>query len=505
MLCIHSRHVYEVTVLVLGLDNAGKTTFLANLLHEPASCVVPTIGYRNVKYKYKRAHITLVDLGGGPSIRSIWSNYYAEAHAAIYILDASDTERLEESRRVFLEMSQHPLMLAKPMLVFGNKQDKMEPGVANDIEQILGLRDLNSSSASHRSDTHSMDNLSAELALAYNSQGGSLDDVINTPNSNTHVVKSTLHVSTPNLGEYSSPVPGAAGKAMVRFRYCSAINQRKEMRIKVILKSISWLLRCVRSNWNVLEMRVCIDTEAQKERELRERRERTEQVRLIREKREREQQGEQGNRPHSANTANPFLPIARAVEKAESREQTVTTIQVIATDEREDMPPPDSEEAVAVIAQYFQDASEKINKNYTILGMEKSVYVQHVSSDPMIHSNHINSEEFLRMRYPLDTIHEGVSSQSHPKRRGRNRVAPLDSNSLGPLRSSPGSPPSSILQTFQKSAHRQVSEVYPLIPSNPWCRPFSPVSENSVEEEREKFNEREMQSRSLPDISDCTD
>ena len=501
MLCIHSRHIYDVTVLVLGLDNAGKTTFLANLLHEPTSSVVPTIGYRNVKFKYKRAHITLVDLGGGTSIRNIWPNYYADAHAAIFILDASDTERVGESRRVFLEMSQHPLMLDKPVLIFGNKQDMMQPGTAYEIEQIL---DLHSSSASHRSDTCSMGNLSAELALSQNSQGGSADDIIiSTANSNTHVVKSILHVSTPNIRECSL-APSVAGKETVRFRFCSAIDQRKEMRRKVILKSISWLLRCVRSNWNALEERVCNDSAGQKERELRERRERSEQVRLIREKREREHGGEQMNRPDSAKAQNnPFLPIARAAEKAESREQTVTTVQVISclSEEREDTPPPDSNEAVAIISQYFQDISDN---SCTILGMKKSSYIEHVSSDPIINSNHNNPEEFLRERYPLHTIHEGASSQSHPKRCGRNRVTPIGSNfqSLGPLRSSPGSPPSSTLHTFQKSAHRQGNEVYPLIPSNPWCRPFTPVRET---EEKEKSNEHEMQSRSLPDFTDCTD
>ena len=506
MLCMHSSHVYDITVLVLGLDNAGKTTFLANLLHEPASCVVPTIGYRNVRYKYKRAQITLVDLGGGPSIRSIWPNYYADAHAAVFILDASDTERLEESRRVFFEMSQHPLMLDKPVMVFGNKQDKIESGAACDIEQMLGLKDTYSSSASHQSDTTSVDNLSAELALAHNSQGGSADDVISTPTSNTHVARSTLHVSIPDIRGYIS-----SRKGIVRFRYCSAIDQRREMRRKVILKSLSWLLRCVRVDWNALEARVCNDSADQKERELRERRERSEQVRLIREKREREEGGEQGNRPESARAQNnPFLPISRAVEKAETREQTVTAVQVMSysSEEREDTPPPDSEEAVAIIAQYFQDISEKTSNdnNCTILGMKKSAYVEHVSSEPTMYSNHNNSEEFLRTRYPLHTIHEGASNQPHSKRRGHNRITPTGSNfqSLGPLRSSPGSPPSSILQTFQKSAYKQVSEVYPLIPSNPWCRPFSPVSENS-EEEKEKFNEHEMQSRSLPDITDCTD
>ncbi|KAI6651758.1 ADP-ribosylation factor-like protein 13B isoform X4 [Oopsacas minuta] len=480
MLCVHSQHIYDVTILVLGVDNAGKTTLLANILHEPVSYVVPTIGYRNVKYKYKRAHLTLVDLGGGQSIRNIWPNYYSEAHGAIFILDASDSDRFEESRNVFLGMSQHPLMANKPVLVFGNKQDMIKPGDTNNFEQLLGLKDFQSPSASQKTDTQSLNTLSGEFTADYHSteyiHSSATDDVIDTSDYDTHVVRTTLHVSTPNLG-YVSPSPSIVGRGHVRFNYCIAIDQRKQMRHKVILKGISWLLRCIRNDWNKLESRVCSDTALQKERELIQRRERSEQVRLILEERERER-GVANDRPQSAKSgSNPFLPISRAVERAELREQTVQDI--------EDIPPPDSEEAVAIISQYFQNA-HKLNSTTvnSILGIETDLYVKHISSEPILNSN---QDDTIRT---LDTIHEGTLKQLYPKRRGRNRVAPMES--FGHLRSSPGFPPSSLLQTFQRS-HKQVSEIYPCMPANPWCRPFTPIHDDKE------------QSRSLPEIPECTD
>lgn len=478
MLCVHSQHVYDVTILVLGVDNAGKTTFLANVLHEPVSCVVPTIGYRNVRYKYKRAHITLVDLGGGQSIRSIWPNYYAEAHGAIFILDASNNERLEESRNVFLEMSQHRLMADKPVLVFGNKQDMMKPGDSIDIEQLFGLKEFQSSSTSQKADSQSMGSLSPDVtADTHSNEISTSDDVISIP-----VIETSLHASTPNL-EYISPSRSTTSHGPVRFKYCTALDQRKGMRHKVILKGLSWLLRCVRNDWSKLELRVCADSAQQRERELLERRERSEQVRLIREQRERER-GEQVDRPRSAKShTNPFLPISRAVERAEFREQTVTHIQ-----DTDDTPPPDSEEAIAIISQYFQNAYKfDTTTTNSIFGMDTSLYVKHVSSDPILPSGYSNRDGVLRT---LDTIHEGPQKQHHSKRGGRNRVAPMES--LRPLRS----PPSAFLQTFHKSQNKE-AEVYPCMPSNPWCRPFTPVHDEELEE---KISD-ELQSKSLPDVT----
>lgn len=41
------------------------------------------------------------DLGGQRDIRSIWSKYYDECHAVVYVVDASDRIRLEEGWAVF--------------------------------------------------------------------------------------------------------------------------------------------------------------------------------------------------------------------------------------------------------------------------------------------------------------------------------------------------------------------------------------------------------------------
>ena len=103
----------DVTFLVLGLDNAGKSTVCACLQNgqplspgrsashtahslqlsdtflcvhlltlSPSSAstedITPTIGFANGHVRLKGCNVTLLDLGGGERLREIWHNYYAE-------------------------------------------------------------------------------------------------------------------------------------------------------------------------------------------------------------------------------------------------------------------------------------------------------------------------------------------------------------------------------------------------------------------------------------------
>ena len=85
---------------MLGLDNAGKTCAAKSLVGESLDNVAPTIGFSKVSTKYKGFNVTIYDLGGSKSFRGIWPKYYHEVHGFIFIVDASDAERLEETAEV---------------------------------------------------------------------------------------------------------------------------------------------------------------------------------------------------------------------------------------------------------------------------------------------------------------------------------------------------------------------------------------------------------------------
>ncbi|KAK6633446.1 hypothetical protein RUM44_004053 [Polyplax serrata] len=113
----------NVTLLLVGLDNSGKTTIARRLAGEPIDSVVPTVGFSVVTLRQKGCRVSLYDLGGGPQIRDIWHRYYADAHGVIFVVDAIAVERLEECRQVLQNLLRHSQISGKPILLLANKQD----------------------------------------------------------------------------------------------------------------------------------------------------------------------------------------------------------------------------------------------------------------------------------------------------------------------------------------------------------------------------------------------
>jgi ADP-ribosylation factor related protein 1 len=56
-------------------------------------------------------------------LKSLWDKYYAECHGIIYMIDSTDSERLEESWNAFDKMIQNEQLIGLPLLVACNKQD----------------------------------------------------------------------------------------------------------------------------------------------------------------------------------------------------------------------------------------------------------------------------------------------------------------------------------------------------------------------------------------------
>ena len=93
----------HIVLLMLGLDNAGKTCTAKMLVGENLENVAPTIGFSKVATKYKGFNVTIYDLGGSKSFRGIWPKYYHEVHGFIFVVDSADSQRLDETAEVIDE------------------------------------------------------------------------------------------------------------------------------------------------------------------------------------------------------------------------------------------------------------------------------------------------------------------------------------------------------------------------------------------------------------------
>ncbi len=87
----------EASILVLGLDNAGKTTILKKLSQEDITEIQPTHGFNIKNLVHEEFKLTLWDVGGQETIRQYWSNYFEGRDSLIYVIDSADVKRVEEA------------------------------------------------------------------------------------------------------------------------------------------------------------------------------------------------------------------------------------------------------------------------------------------------------------------------------------------------------------------------------------------------------------------------
>lgn len=158
-------------MILLGLDNAGKTTF-----HEQAKSLfmperpdpklktVPTVGQNVSTLTLPDMYLKIWDVGGQMSLRKLWQSYYASCHAIVFIIDSTDIGdgllslradddddttaeadgegaaavgkkqqqvpqhhhlgRLDECRAVLEDVLQNSETEGVPLLILANKQDR---------------------------------------------------------------------------------------------------------------------------------------------------------------------------------------------------------------------------------------------------------------------------------------------------------------------------------------------------------------------------------------------
>lgn len=147
-LYLHATSKEEYSILLLGLDNAGKTTLLEQIKslyndqHLPNLKTVPTVGQNVSLIDLPDVYLRIWDVGGQHSLRGLWQSYYSSCHAIVFVLDSTDVGnadieslskesrrdndegRLDECRLVLEDVLQNEQTEGVPVLVLANKQDR---------------------------------------------------------------------------------------------------------------------------------------------------------------------------------------------------------------------------------------------------------------------------------------------------------------------------------------------------------------------------------------------
>ncbi|OKL60897.1 hypothetical protein UA08_03225 [Talaromyces atroroseus] len=163
-LYLYATSKEEYSVLLLGLDNAGKTTLLSQIkalyLPQPDGApppnvgrTVPTVGQNVATIPLQDMYLKIWDVGGQTTMRGLWQSYYSSCHAIIFVVDSTDVGegledfasgaavgaasggdnngvngashgRLGECKQVLESVLQNADVAGVPILVLANKQDR---------------------------------------------------------------------------------------------------------------------------------------------------------------------------------------------------------------------------------------------------------------------------------------------------------------------------------------------------------------------------------------------
>ncbi|KAL5612736.1 hypothetical protein BROUX41_004179 [Berkeleyomyces rouxiae] len=129
----------EMRILMLGLDNAGKTTIVKQIMGEDVNTVSPTLGFIIKTIDYEGYKLNIWDVGGQKTLRSYWRNYFEKTDALIWVVDATDKLRIKDCKEELQMLLEEERLSGASLLVFANKTDVTGCMTEEDIIHGLDL------------------------------------------------------------------------------------------------------------------------------------------------------------------------------------------------------------------------------------------------------------------------------------------------------------------------------------------------------------------------------
>jgi len=128
------------TILLVGLDDAGKTTLTGRLTKNCLIQAPPTSQPSNHEIKIGSTLLSITDVGGHQQARRLWRTYMFASTRLIFIVDASNRQRLPEARYELLNILDDEEIQAMPILILANKIDRIDVACGeSELRSILQI------------------------------------------------------------------------------------------------------------------------------------------------------------------------------------------------------------------------------------------------------------------------------------------------------------------------------------------------------------------------------
>ena len=118
------------TILLIGLDDAGKTTLTGRLTQNRLIQAQPTGNPSTHEIRIGSTLLAMTDVGGHQQARRLWRDYMYSSTRLIFVVDASNRKRIPEARYELFNVLKDDETRNIPILVLANKIDNVETALS---------------------------------------------------------------------------------------------------------------------------------------------------------------------------------------------------------------------------------------------------------------------------------------------------------------------------------------------------------------------------------------
>jgi Arf/Sar family protein len=136
---LNMLYTKRMELVLVGLENSGKTTLINVLAGNPVAETCPTIGLNVKMVKRGNLQMKMWDIGGQAQYRSEWGRYTRGCDVIVFVVDAANFDLIAEVRKELHRLLEGHELRATPLLVLANKID-LNPHISEaDLIRELNL------------------------------------------------------------------------------------------------------------------------------------------------------------------------------------------------------------------------------------------------------------------------------------------------------------------------------------------------------------------------------